>query len=215
MIGIGRTTLYRKMKAIRDRSPAGLTSGLPPWLADIDHRARRYVQHRRGTSGVGLYSREILFGLAAAHPETRFQFCYRPHRYFRSWHASLPPNAARRLLAEPLGPRSADVFHGLNQRLPHIRLRRPVTTFHDLFVLTGEYSTAEIRARFAEQARDAAARSAAIIAVSEFTKQQAISLLGVDASKVRVVHHGIRALPGPVGVAREKTHSERGRHTDS
>jgi len=155
-------------------------------------------------SGVGLYSHEVLSGLAAAHPETRFQFCYRPHRYFRSWRSGLPSNAHRRLLAEPLGPRSADLFHGLNQRLPRIPLRRAVATFHDLFVLTGEYSTADFRARFAAQARDAAARATAIIAVSRFTANQAVSLLGVDASKVRVVHHGIRALPYPASIEREK-----------
>jgi glycosyltransferase involved in cell wall biosynthesis len=88
----------------------------------------------------------------------------------------------------------ADLFHGLNQRLPEGRLGRAVATFHDLFVLTGEYSTPEFRARFAEQARDAAARSDAIIAVSDFTRQQVMSLLGVDGAKVRVVHHGVRAL---------------------
>ena len=146
-------------------------------------------------SGVGLYSREMLLGLTAAHPEARFDFCYRPHRYWRSRAAPLPPNARRRLLAGPLGPRAADLFHGLNQRLPRIPLRRAIATFHDLFVLTGEYSTAEFRARFAAQARDAAQRSTAIIAVSAFTKNAVVSLLGVEAAKIRVVHHGVRDLP--------------------
>ena len=145
-------------------------------------------------SGVGLYSREILRGMAAAHPGTRFDFCYRPHRYFRAWRSDLPPNARRRLLLEPLGPRSADLFHGLNQRLPRIPLRRAVATFHDLFVMTGEYSTPEFRARFTEQARDAAERADLIVAVSQFTRSQVISLLGVEPAKVRVVHHGVRAL---------------------
>jgi glycosyltransferase involved in cell wall biosynthesis len=146
-------------------------------------------------SGVGLYSREMLLGLTAAHPEARFDFCYRAHRYWRSREARLPTNARRRLLAEPLGPRASDIFHGLNQRLPRIPLRRAVTTFHDLFVLTGEYSSEEFRARFAAQARDAARRSAAIIAVSAFTKNAVVSLLGVEASKVQVIHHGVRDLP--------------------
>jgi len=149
----------------------------------------------RDLSGVGLYSHEILLGLTAGHPETRFDFCYRPQRYLRSWANPLPANARRRLLAEPLGPRAADLFHGLNQRLPRIPLRRAVTTFHDLFVLSGEYSTEEFRVRFAAQARDAAERSAAIIAVSAFTKNAVVSLLGVEPSKVRVVHHGVRDLP--------------------
>jgi len=154
-------------------------------------------------SGVGLYSREVLYGLAAGHPEARFDFCYRPHRYFRSWETPLPRNVRRRLLAEPFGPRRADLFHGLNQRLPRIPLRRAIATFHDLFVLTGEYSTADFRARFAEQARDAAARSAAVITVSEFTRSQVVDLLGVDPAKVHVVHHGTRPLEFPAA-PREK-----------
>jgi glycosyltransferase involved in cell wall biosynthesis len=81
--------------------------------------------------------------------------------------------------------------------LPRIPLRRAVATFHDLFVMTGEYSTPDFRARFAEQARDAAERANMIIAVSEFTRSQVISLLGVAPEKVRVVHHGVRALDYP------------------
>ena len=146
-------------------------------------------------SGVGLYSHEILIGLAAAHPEVRFDFCFRPHRYLSARRAALPPNARRRLLAEPLGPRGADLFHGLNQRLPRIPMRRAIATFHDLFVMTGEYATPDFRARFTAQARDAAGRADAVIAVSEFTRSQVVSLLGVDLARVHVVHHGIRELP--------------------
>src|SRR5665811_2415008 len=93
--------------------------------------------------------------------------------------------------------RGADLFHGLNQRLPRIPLRRSIATFHDLFVMTGEYSTPEFRARFTAQAREAATRADAIIAVSEFTRNQVVSILGVEPSKVRVVHHGTRALSYP------------------
>ncbi len=158
-------------------------------------------------SGVGLYSREMLFGLAAAHPETRFDFCYRPHRYWRARDTALPAGARRRLLAEPLGRFSAagraDLFHGLNQRLPRIPLRSAIATFHDLFVMTGEYSTPEFRARFTAQAREAAARADAIIAVSAFTRRQVVELLGFPEDRVHVIHHGIRALAYPE-VTREK-----------
>jgi glycosyltransferase involved in cell wall biosynthesis len=141
-------------------------------------------------SGVGVYSRELLNALAAAHPEQRFEFCYRPHRYLRSFERALPPNCGRALLYEPLFPRARDLFHGLNQRLPGIRFRKAVCTFHDLFVLTGDYSTPDFRKRFAEQARKAAAESDAIIAVSEFTASQVHELLGVERARLRVVHHG-------------------------
>ena len=146
-------------------------------------------------SGVGLYSREILFGLAAAHPEARFEFCYRPRRGREA--EPVPANVRRRLLLPPLGPWRADLFHGLNQRLPKIPLRRAIATFHDLFVMTGEYSTPEFRARFAAQARDAARRADVIIAVSEFTRRQVIELLGYPADRVFVVHHGTRPLAYP------------------
>jgi glycosyltransferase involved in cell wall biosynthesis len=148
-------------------------------------------------SGVGIYSRALLFGLAEAHPDVGFDFCYRPHRFWRAGAEVLPRNARRRLLAGPLGARSADLFHGLNQRLPRVHMRRSAATFHDLFVLSGEYSTPEFRARFAAQARDAAARTDLVITVSEFTKSQVTGLLGVPAGKVRVVHHGVRKLVLP------------------
>jgi glycosyltransferase involved in cell wall biosynthesis len=157
-------------------------------------------------SGVGLYSHEILMGLAAAHPDVRFDFCYRPHRCLRARRAALPPNVRRRLLAEPFGPRAADLFHGLNQRLPRIPMRHSIATFHDLFVMTGVYSTPEFRARFTAQARDAAGRADAVIAVSQFTASQVVSLLGVDPAKIHVVHHGIRHFGehGSVPPGREK-----------
>jgi O-antigen biosynthesis alpha-1,2-mannosyltransferase len=154
-------------------------------------------------SGIGVYSRELLGGLAGAHPEARFRFCYRWHRFARSFGERLPANANRFLLGESRAPRGADIFHGLNQRLPAGRLRHTVTTFHDLFVMTGDYSSAEFRSRFAEQARAAAHRSERIVAVSGFTAQQVIELLGVEPARVRVVHHGVR-VPRESRTPREK-----------
>jgi glycosyltransferase involved in cell wall biosynthesis len=156
----------------------------------------------RDLSGVGIYSRELMAALAAAHPGERFRYCYRPHRFLRSFREHLPPNASRRLFNDRILPR-ADLFHGLNQRLPARRPRRTVCTFHDLFVLTGEYSTAEFRARFAAQARDAAARADRIITVSAFTARQVEELLDVERARIRVVHHGIRPLRPAAGIARE------------
>jgi glycosyltransferase involved in cell wall biosynthesis len=148
----------------------------------------------RNLSGVGVYSREILFGLARAHPETGYLFCYRPHRFLRSFSDRLPSNASRRLLWENRAP-SADLFHGLNQRLGRARHHRSVTTFHDLFVISGDYSTPEFRERFALQARAAAERSDLIIAVSAFTAGQVEQLLHVEPSRIRVIHHGVRPVP--------------------
>jgi len=141
----------------------------------------------RNLSGVGVYSREILFGLARSHPQDQFQFCYRPHRFLRSFRDRLPRNAARRLLR---GAPHADLFHALNQRVD-APARRTVTTFHDLFVITGEYSTSEFRARFTEQARLAARHSDLIIAISRFTARQVEEFLGVEPSRIRIIPHGV------------------------
>jgi glycosyltransferase involved in cell wall biosynthesis len=140
----------------------------------------------KNLSGVGVYSREILFGLAKAHPNEKFRFCYRPHRFVKSFSDKLPPNASRRLLR---GAPSADIFHAINQRVD-AKARRTVCTFHDLFVMTGDYSSPEFRARFTAQARDAAKRSDLIIAVSHFTASQIEGLLNVEPSRIRVIHHG-------------------------
>jgi glycosyltransferase involved in cell wall biosynthesis len=149
-------------------------------------------------SGVGVYSREVLYGLAKAHPEAGYLFCYRPHRYLRSFSNRLPAGCHRRLLGTGW-PASADLFHGLNQRIHFARdgftrNRRTVSTFHDLFVMTGEYSTPEFRKRFAEQARVAAERSELIITVSRFTAGQVEALLDVEPARIRVIPHGARRV---------------------
>ncbi len=148
-------------------------------------------------SGVGVYSREILQGLAAAHPGESWDWFYRSNRYLRARGTPKPANVNRRLLADSWGNRSASIFHGLNQRLPKRRFRRQVATFHDLFVLSGEYSTPEFRARFALQTREAAAGADLIVAVSAFTASQVERYLNVPAARIRVIHHGVvpRLLP--------------------
>lgn len=149
-------------------------------------------------SGVGIYCREILRGLAAAHPASRFLWCSRPHRLRQLLGETRPANASVRPLLENLQLFRTDLFHGLNQRLPASRFRRTVCTFHDLFVLTSKYSTPEFRARFAAQAREAAARAQLIICVSQFTANQVRDLLGVEPSRLRVIPHGTR-FPAETG----------------
>jgi glycosyltransferase involved in cell wall biosynthesis len=153
----------------------------------------------RNLTGVGMYSREMMYGLAAAHSEEEFQFCYRPHRFLRSYREALPSNAVRRLL---IGKPPGDLFHALNQRVDS-RARKTVCTFHDLFVMTGDYSSTEFRARFTAQARGAAELSDVIITVSRFTADQVEALLKVPAKQIRVVPHGVH-IPEGSSEPREK-----------
>lgn len=160
-----------------------------------------------GLSGVGVYSREILNGLASSDLGGDFaegwDWFYRSQRYFRARGLPKPANVTRRFLADSWGSRSAAIFHGLNQRLPKRRFRRQVATFHDLFVLTGDYSTPEFRERFAMQAREAAAGADLVIAVSAFTASQIEEYLRVPESRIRVIHHGVVGRPIP-DLPREK-----------
>ncbi|HKD05346.1 MAG TPA: glycosyltransferase family 1 protein [Bryobacteraceae bacterium] len=148
-------------------------------------------------SGVGVYSREILNGAAALEGAEIWDWFYRSQRYWRSWKQRLPHNVRRRFLSDSWGNRSADLFHGLNQRLPRKPFRKQIVTFHDLFVMTGDYSSPEFRSRFTAQAREAASRADLVIAVSEFTARQVSGLLEFDADRIRVIHHGTtpRNLP--------------------
>ena len=148
----------------------------------------------RNLSGVGVYSRQIMHGLARAHPEADYLFCYRPHRFLRSFSSALPDGCHRRLLWKDW-PASADVFHGLNQRIHSARYRGTVSTFHDLFVLTADYSSPEFRQRFAAQARTAAERSDLIITVSRFTAGQMQALVKIEPARLRVIPHGCRPVP--------------------
>ncbi len=147
-------------------------------------------------SGVGVYSREILFGLAATHPQQHFAWCYRLHRYLRGRRENLPPNVAARPLLDTLPIFRNGLFHGLNQRLPQRSAGPAVCTFHDLFVLTSEYSSPDFRARFAGQARHAAQRADLIICVSRFTANHVRDLLGVPEARLRVIPHGTHIPSG-------------------
>jgi glycosyltransferase involved in cell wall biosynthesis len=150
-----------------------------------------------GLSGVGVYSREILNGLAAGNSAEGWDWFYRSPRYWRARFGSRPANVRIRLLSDSKGDRSAPLFHGLNQRLPEKRFRKQIATFHDLFVLSGDYSTPEFRERFAAQARGAAEGADLIIAVSAFTASQVEHYLKAPASRIRVIHHGVlpREIP--------------------
>jgi glycosyltransferase involved in cell wall biosynthesis len=154
-------------------------------------------------SGIAVYSRELLDGLAEVHPEDEFLHCYRVKQFFAA-EQSKYRNVRKRLLIPPFPNIRAQVFHALNQRVDRRPSKQVVSTFHDLFVMTNEYSSADFRARFTEQAKRAAANSDLIIAVSEFTAGQVEALLDVPRARIRVIPHGVRVRNRAVASAREK-----------
>lgn len=142
-------------------------------------------------TGVAVYSRALIAGLGRLlYPELSARLYCRPHRYLRAFRSDPPLPSRPRLLTDWIAP-NCEIFHGLNQRLPRRLCGRSVSTFHDLFVMTSEYSSVDFRARFTEFARDAAQRSDLIVAVSQFTASQIESLLGIEPSRIRVIPHGV------------------------
>lgn len=187
-------------RADRDRFQRARMSGLLNIALDATYSTGKQL------SGVGVYSRELLRELARLHPEAAWTWCYRSQRWRAAFSESLAANGGgresvrRRPLFESWAPR-ANLFHGLNQRLPAFfdqassrRRTRTIATFHDLFVITRDYSEREFRERFIRQAREAARRADAIIAISRFTACEVESLLNVEPARIHVVHHGVRPL---------------------
>ncbi len=152
-------------------------------------------------TGVARYSQRLIESLAVVGaPELRITLAARPRRFLALCQRYDGARFDRRILQEPFNlllPRSVDVFHGLNQRLPGYRFRRMVTTIHDVFPLSSaSYSSAEFRRKFGPVIGDAVKRSDALIAVSNYTRDEVCRVLGADPAKITVVHHGIDPVSG-------------------
>lgn len=150
-------------------------------------------------TGVAAYSSNLIRAFADYAPDDRFLLCYRANRFLRAltsprWGGNMSRNLLEELTT-PLIRRRVDLFHGLNQRLPSGKFRRAVTTFHDLFVMTADYSTPAFRRRFTLFAEEAAGRSDHIIAVSNYTAEQVAKLLFFPRDRISVVHHGVERIP--------------------
>ena len=154
-------------------------------------------------TGTGVYSQKLIQALAACRPpgipaDFRFALCVRIGPYWRwgrtkAW----PAGCSVFPVWEPwLRPRSAELFHGLNQRLPRRSYPVSVVTVHDLFPLTStEYSTASFQERFTEILQDAVARADRIIAVSNATREELLRHTRASEKNVRVIHHGVDPIP--------------------
>lgn len=159
-------------------------------------------------SGVARYSDRLIRELSRV-PELRLTLCARWPRVLRlgRYFDGLPFRSC--WLQEPLNwrlPGQVDLFHGLNQRLPHYRFPHQVVTVHDVFALSEEdYSTPAFRARFSASIRDAVTRAGRVICVSAYTRDKLCRLLGLRKESCAVVHHGVeQALRPPSVDARQR-----------
>lgn len=91
-----------------------------------------------------------------------------------------------------LKSQEADVFHGMAFTLPMWKTCAQVVTIHDMtFHLTPERHIAAKRIYFQHMIPRACRQADAVIAISESTKRDLISILRIPEEKVFVVHHGV------------------------
>ena len=179
---------------------------------NIAFEAKRFFES--GT-GFGTYSRTLVGNLAADFLENEY-FLYAPDAERNLSIASLAHSAeiervksqkAVQVIYPPrrgkiywklLGARRSlqenqiDLYHGLAQQIPRsIRLSKipKILTIHDLiFLRYPEFFKGEALDRIEQQLRDACEVAQKIVAVSEATKADLISLFGIEPSKIEVIY---------------------------
>ncbi|MBI4459255.1 MAG: glycosyltransferase family 4 protein [Acidobacteria bacterium] len=156
-------------------------------------------------TGIGVYSRKLIFALAALpppdEPSFRFILAFRPGPFLRwAWRQKWPRRfALSPLLDSWLALPRATLFHGLNQRLPQRPYPLQVVTIHERFPPPSEgYSTPEFRRHMTSRIESALRRADRVIAVSNSVRAQLLQYDPALDSKIRVIHHGVDpALPVP------------------
>jgi hypothetical protein len=146
-------------------------------------------------SGVGVYSRELLDGLASAHPESRLYRLYRSHKLLQSSRSA--PNTRHGQLTKPLRRQAGEqVFRALDQRMPRQHFRQSVCTFDDLFVMTREYSSPEFRADLRSR-RVRRRRGPTVDEADRVLSGFRWSSVGQLVAGVQYIQSGSKAIGGP------------------
>jgi glycosyltransferase involved in cell wall biosynthesis len=85
-----------------------------------------------------------------------------------------------------------DLFHFTNYMIPPMRKRRALTTIYDMgFFRYPEYTSPKAMRWPLPHAKESAERALGVITVSEFSRSEIVSLLGLPREKVHVVYPGV------------------------
>lgn len=157
-------------------------------------------------TGLGNYSRMVIGGLAALHPEMPIRLFtpYRENAFMSCFDAydnikviepkiRIGTNALWRSygVAKTIRNEALDLFHGLSHELPHgLPENLPtMVTMHDLAVWRyPQFFPFPDRKIYQKKQRYACERADMIIAISEQTKKDLVEILNVPQEKIRVVH---------------------------
>lgn len=160
-------------------------------------------------TGLGRYAANLVRHLALLDPENEYLILRRPSRrevlveQGNFTEIVLPGDisSARNLAtgALAINPLKADIYHSLFHFLPFgVRARRLVVTLHDL-IWVNHRQLADPRPwrRWVKGSlgnwgiRRALAAADQIIAISESTRQAALSSLAIPPAKITTIHHGV------------------------
>ncbi|HEV2351182.1 MAG TPA: glycosyltransferase family 1 protein [Terriglobia bacterium] len=154
-------------------------------------------------SGVAVYSRRLIEALSLTNPRHRFLLCYRLSRLGqrKTFLCPAKPSGAGgpcfsiRMYQEHLTfwlPWQASLFHSLAQRPPAFHFKKEVVTVFDIFPITGrDYSAPDFQRKFAALLREAVARAARVITLSEYTAGQLVAHLQTPREKISVIPGGV------------------------
>ncbi len=100
-----------------------------------------------------------------------------------------------------------DVYHAVNYVLPPVVAARRVLSIHDLcFLRHPEWASPKIAGLFRKNIQKHAYAADAVIACSEATKQDIVTLLNVPDERVQVIYDAADAIFHPIGRGLAKTH---------
>jgi glycosyltransferase involved in cell wall biosynthesis len=92
-------------------------------------------------------------------------------------------------------PEKIDIWHATYPLPIQVRGAKKITTIHDLIPLRLPYATLDDKESFYYKTQDALKESAAIIAVSEHTKQDLLTYFDVDPNRITVTYQPIALRP--------------------
>ena len=174
-------------------------------LQNAGGASRYYYELMRSLASVSDVHTELWLGIN----DTVFPFrqLSRSHAHVISWGGFLKCGRWRYIANEVLGNTLApfagrlDIYHPtLYRRMPFVRAQRIVATHHDC---THErfpnlFPNAK---QIIDAKRHLYAKADAIVCVSESSRKDLLQFYDVNRAKTRVIHHGLRRLPGSVKAA--------------
>ena len=176
-----------------------------------------YTSAVNQNAGIGRFVRSLVDALVATDPTNEYLLLHATPNPGRDPRVPTGPRVSRRRL--PVSERwlnvvwhraraplavdwltgSVDIFHSPDFVLPPVHRARTILTVHDLaFLLYPECADAALRAYLEKTVPYSARRADFIVADSENTRRDVISLLGIDPERVSVVPGGVDPSFHPV-----------------